>query len=358
MNANLLISVVQFVGAIATLIIIHELGHFTVARLFKIDVEEFGLGIPPRMLTLFYYRGTRYSLNWLPLGGFVRIKGETDPTVAGGLMTANPWVRLGVYLAGPMANLLVGVLLYAIVFTRVGVPITQKVELSGLAPNGPAEMAGLQVGDLILKVNDQPINGMDAMRNAIAENLDKPTQITYQRGAEINTITLVPRSHPPEGEGAIGILMGNPYQQVNLIQAIPTGVSAVYDHTRALLQLPVQLARGAISPEQSRLVGYKGMFDIYQEVRQGDALPGTPAGVGVLLFFTNITISLGILNLLPVPALDGGRIFFTLPELVLRRRIPPEYENIINLISFAALLALLIYVNLQDFINPIQLPKP
>jgi membrane-associated protease RseP (regulator of RpoE activity) len=145
---------------------------------------------------------------------------------------------------------------------------------------------------------------------------------------------------------------------VNLIQAIPQGVSAVYDHTSALLQLPVQLARGAISPEQSRLVGYKGMFDIYQEVRQGDALPGTPAGVGVLLFFTNITISLGILNLLPVPALDGGRIFFTLPELILRRRIPPEYENIINLISFAALLALLIYVNLQDFINPIQLPKP
>jgi regulator of sigma E protease len=358
MNANLLISIAQFVGAITALIVIHELGHFTVARLFKIDVEEFGLGIPPRMFTLFEYHGTKYSINWLPLGGFVRIKGETDPSVPGGLMTANPWVRLGVYLAGPMANLLVGVLLYAIVFTRVGVPITQKVQLSGLAPNGPAEMAGLKVGDLILKVNDTPINGMDSMRTAIGANLDKSTQITYQRGAEINTITLVPRSHPPEGEGAIGILMGNPYEQVNLIQAIPSGVSAVYDHTKALLQLPVQLARGAISPADSRLVGYKGMFDIYQEVRQGDALPGTPAGVGVLLFFTNITISLGILNLLPVPALDGGRIFFTLPELILRRRIPPKYENVINLISFAALLALLIYVNLQDFINPIQLPRP
>ncbi len=358
MNVNLLISIAQFVGAIAALIIIHELGHFTVARLFKIDVEEFGLGIPPRMLTLFVYRGTKYSLNWLPLGGFVRIKGETDPSVAGGLMTANPWVRLCVYLAGPMANLLVGVLLYAMIFTRMGVPITQKVELSGLAAGGPAEQAGLQVGDLILKVNDQPIDGMDSLRNAIADNLDKPTQITYQRGSETNTVSLVPRSHPPEGEGAIGILMGNPYRQVNLVQAIPQGVTAVYDHTKALLQLPVQLARGAISPDQSRLVGYKGMFDIYQEVRQGDTLPGTPAGVGVLLFFTNITISLGILNLLPVPALDGGRIFFTLPELILRRRIPPEYENIINLISFAALLALLIYVNLQDFINPIQLPKP
>jgi regulator of sigma E protease len=98
------------------------------------------------------------------------------------------------------------------------------------------------------------------------------------------------------------------------------------------------------------------MFDIYQEVRQDEPTATVPAGVTVMSFFAAITISLGIFNLLPIPALDGGRIMFVLPEILLRRRVPARYENVIHLVSFALLLMLLLYVNLQDFINPISIP--
>jgi len=113
---------------------------------------------------------------------------------------------------------------------------------------------------------------------------------------------------------------------------------------RGILMLPVRLMSGDAAPQEGRLVGYKGMFDIYQRIESP------------LWFFMMISISLGIMNLLPIPALDGGRILLTLPEIIIRRRVPVKYENAIHLIGFTALLLLLIYINLQDFINPIQLP--
>ena len=106
MNANIYIGIIELAAALGALIIIHEFGHFIVSRLFKIEVEEFGIGFPPRMLTLFKAAGTKFTLNWIPLGGFVRPKGENDPEVPGGLAAASPWIRLAVLLAGPLSNLL------------------------------------------------------------------------------------------------------------------------------------------------------------------------------------------------------------------------------------------------------------
>jgi regulator of sigma E protease len=107
----------------------------------------------------------------------------------------------------------------------------------------------------------------------------------------------------------------------------------------------VNIVQGKVSPQEGRPVGYKGMYDIYQQIQNR------------LWFFMVISMSLGIFNLFPIPALDGGRILFTLPEILFRRRVPPKYENAIHLIGFTVLIILLIYINLQDFINPIQLPK-
>ncbi len=359
MNANFIIGLVEFIVALVALIIIHEFGHFIVAKLCKIPVEEFGIGFPPRITTLFTWAETKFTLNWIPLGGFVRPKGENDPEVPDGLAAANPWVRLAVLFAGPMMNLLVGVLLYAIVFARVGAPDTSTVRIVSTVPNSPAAAAGLQPGDIIKTINSEKVTSTDQLHNIIYANLDKPVTLTYQRSGQIYQTTLTPRSNPPAGQGAIGILMENPVVSVPWYKAVPLGGEAVYAHIRALLALPVQLATGAVSPSQGRLVGFKGMFDIYQEVRSGDttATTGIPADMSVLLFFTNITISLGVLNLFPFPALDGGRILFTLPEIVLRRRIPARYENLINLVGFGLLLLLMIYVNLQDFISPAILPK-
>jgi regulator of sigma E protease len=357
MSSNLPIEILTFVLALAALIIIHEFGHFVAARLLKIEIEEFGLGFPPRMLTLFHAWGTRFSLNWLPFGGYVRPKGENDPSVGGGLAASSPWVRLVFFSAGPLANLLVGVLLYAIIISRIGVPITDQVKVIEVAPGSPAAQAGLLPGDLLTGVNQTKINSTLDLQEAIRANLEKATVIEYSRNGQSGSVTLIPRSSPPEGQGAIGIVMGNPTRPVSVLAAAPTGVLAVLRHGQELLFFPVRMIRGQIAPEEGRLVGFKGMFDIYQEVRQTEATPSIPAGVNMLGFFATITISLGILNLMPIPALDGGRIVFTLPEVIIGKRVPPKYENVINLVSFALLLALMLFINLQDFLNPVQLPK-
>lgn len=349
-------SILQLVGVLAGLILIHELGHFLAARFFKIEVEEFGIGFPPRMLTLFEAGGTKYTLNWLPFGGFVRPKGENDANVAGGLAAASPWVRLVVYAAGPLMNLLVGILIYTTMFSQIGAPDPTRVQVLDVAINSPAAQAGLQKDDIIIEVDDMGIDDSLTLHNNIYDHLGEEISLTYLRNGNTNTIKLIPRENPPEGEGAIGILMGNPTVPVSWIEAIPMGATATYNHGMVLLTLPAQVIRGNVSPELARPVGYKGMFDIYQEVREGDLLSDVPANLRILGFINMITISLAILNLLPIPALDGGRILFTLPEIILRRRIPPELENWINLISFTALILLFLYINLLDFTNPVQIP--
>lgn len=354
---ELWISIFQFVGALVALIIVHELGHFIASRALKVEVEEFGIGFPPRILTLFTLWGTKFTLNAIPLGGFVRPKGENDPSVPGGLANASPWVRLVVLVSGPLANLIVAAILYTTIFSRMGSPDTTQVQVVDVAANSPAAIAQLQSGDLILSVNGQEVTSTDTLSSLIAASLDETTTITFRRGEEVGEISLIPRSNPPQGEGAIGIVMGNPTIPVGWFDALPAGTAAVYYHSKALLELPMNLIRGEVSPEEGRLVGFKGMFDIYQGVREGEVFPDTPVDVNIMFFFTNITISLGLLNLFPFPALDGGRILFTLPEIIIRRRIPPQYEGVINLIGFGILIMLLLYINLQDFISPVSVPR-
>src|SRR5512140_1478113 len=110
------LSLLIFIAVFAGVVFIHEFGHFIVARLLKVEVEEFGFGLPPRMLTLFHWKGTQFTLNWLPIGGFVRPKGENDPSVPGGLAAASPWTRLAVLFAGPTMNLLLGIVVFSVLF--------------------------------------------------------------------------------------------------------------------------------------------------------------------------------------------------------------------------------------------------
>lgn len=345
MTLDSLTQLVQFIIGLGILIILHELGHFIVARLLHVEVEEFGIGFPPRMVKLFEAGGTEYTLNWIPLGGFVRPKGENDPSVPGGLAAASPWTRLAVLFAGPVTNIALGIALAILFFYSLGDPVLSKVRIDGIAPDSPAQQAGLQVGDIILRVNNQPIDSMESLQMTIQDNLGKSTEVVYQRDGQTYSVELMPRQNPPPNEGAIGVLLGNPTQPIGFGTAISRGFTAAVDYGRAILQLPVNLIRGQSPPGESRgFVGYKGMFDIYQQIRNP------------LYFFMAVSFSLGILNLFPIPALDGGRILLTLPEILLRRRIPPRYENMIHLVGFAVLLILLIYINVQDFVNPIKFP--
>jgi regulator of sigma E protease len=234
-------------------------------------------------------------------------------------------------------------------------PDTSKVLVMEVAPNSPAHTAGLLPGDQIVGINGVDAGSTLTVQETIRESLEKDTLISINRSGELIDVTLVPRSNPPEGEGAIGITMSHPSIPISVWQAIPMGASAVGERTYTLLTLPVEVARGAIAPSDARLVGFKGMYDIYQEVQEIETGPSVPQSINLLAFFAMISTSLGILNLLPIPALDGGRILFTLPELLFGKRLPHRVENAVNAISFMLLLALLLYINLQDFINPIQL---
>src|SRR5512141_2151962 len=147
------LSLLIFVAVFAAVVFIHEFGHFIVARLLKVEVEEFGFGLPPRILTLFNWKGTRFTLNWLPIGGFVRPKGENDPTVVGGLAAANPWTRLAVLVAGPTMNLLLGVLVFSILFLQIGVPDYTQVQIGDVLAGSPAAQAGIQLNDIVLDAN-------------------------------------------------------------------------------------------------------------------------------------------------------------------------------------------------------------
>src|SRR5512142_1550751 len=148
MNLNALTWIV-FILTFGGVVLIHEFGHFIAARLSGIEVEEFGIGLPtPGALTLFTWKGTRFTLNWLPFGGFVRPKGENDPNVPGGLAAASPWKRLAVLFAGPAMNLLAAVVIYSIIFSRVGVPDTSRVLVASVSPDGPAAQAGFQADDI------------------------------------------------------------------------------------------------------------------------------------------------------------------------------------------------------------------
>jgi regulator of sigma E protease len=334
----------EFIFGIAALIFIHELGHFIAARLLKVEVEEFGFGFPPRITKLFEHNGTVFTLNWIPLGGFVRPKGENDPSIQGGLAAASPWVRLGVLFAGPVMNLLMGVVLGILLFYSLGDPVPDKVLVQSTTSGSPAAEAGLQPGDLFVSANGQAIDSMDKLISITKDGAGKAVTYVVQRDGQNLTITVVPRANPPEGQGALGVVLDNATRPVSLLTAASRGVSAAYQNVQAILLLPVRMIRGQVSPQEGRLVGYKGMYDIYQRVPSP------------LLFFMLISISLGIMNLLPIPALDGGRIVMTLPEILFHRRVPMKYENAIHMVGFALLLLLLIYINLQDFINPLKLP--
>jgi regulator of sigma E protease len=276
--------------------------------------------------------------------------------VPGGLAAASPWVRIAVFTAGPLANFLAAIVLFAFIFARVGAPDTSQILVVGVDDNSPAALAGLEVGDVITGMNGEPIDGPEKLTRAVALNLGKEAQMTYLRGDQTRQTSLTPRENPPPGEGAMGIVYSYPTVQVSPLRALGMGGVALYDQIYLLLTLPGQIIQGNIASDQARLVGYKGMYDMYQNFREADSTTAEeeqPAsGINTIYFFASISISLGLLNLFPIPALDGGRILFALPEIIFRKRIPQNAENIINFVSFTLLLLLMVYINVQDFVNP------
>jgi len=246
-----------------------------------------------------------------------------------------------------------------------------RVMLYEISPDSPAEQAGLQANDLVLAIDGEQISGDEQFRSLIQSNLNQPIQITVQRGDETLTLEATPLSSRSAEEGALGILPGPPMvQATSFFQTIPYGTRYTYNQIRQILSLPAMMIRGNLSPEEGRFIGLKGIYDLFgqavsrdvetreqAEVAPPEAAPIEPSNF-TLQIIASLTITLGIFNLLPFPALDGGRIIFVLPELVLRRRVPPEFENLVHAVGFALLLLLMFYINAMDFINPAQFTLP
>ena len=254
-------------------------------------------------------------------------------------------------------NLLAALLIYAFIFLQLGKPDLSRVEIMEVSADSPAQTAGLQPGDIVLTIDGEEIDSSEELRAIIYANLGESIEFVYDRNGRTETTSLIPRD-PAPADGAIGIAMGHPLVPINPAEAIVVSGQAIYEQAGALISLPGRMIRGEVSADEGRLVGYKGMYDIYTEVREADSSPDStlPPGINTLSFFASISLSLGLLNLLPVPALDGGRILFTLPEILFRRRIPQAYENVVNAVGLALLLLLIVYINLQDFLNPIVIP--
>ena len=368
---TLLIVVLVFGG----MIFLHEFGHFLAARLFNIPVDEFGFGYPPKIKTLFNWKGTDITLNALPLGGFVRFKGEKDPNVMDALSASNPWKRLGVLFAGPLMNLLTAIVVMSILIAQTGIGVPGKVLIESVSDGSPAQQAGIQANDILVAVGNSQVTTLDEARQFIHNGIDTALNLTLERGGQRINITATPLSSRFVEQGALGVGLSYPRRQATISEIVSGGFLYTGAQALGILYLPIGLVQGAITPDQARLVGLKGMYDMFNQAVQRDvesrqapaaqpATPGQPAKPVseptnyILTLIAMLSVSLAVFNILPIPALDGGRILFTLPEIILRRRIPYKLENMINGVAMLLLIALMIFINAMDFVNPINFKLP
>jgi len=347
---EVLIAIVSFFVVIIVLILAHEVGHFVTAKATGVRVEEFGLFYPPRLLSV--KRGdTIYSLNAIPLGGFVKMAGEEDPDVSGSLAGKKTYIRLLVLGSGSLMNFLLPLLLFSIAFMVPHDTLTGQATVKEVIPDSPADMAGISSGDTILSVNDKPIENSNDVSRHLQLNLGKEISILIQHpDTSTETVRLTPRWRPPEGEGATGMQITTSdgtivRQSLPFWKAIPEGVSSCVEIFILFKNGIISMIIGAIPVE---IAGPVGIAQLTGEVAQ--------AGISPLLEFAAfLSINLAIVNLFPLPALDGGRIVFVLLEWVRRgKRISPKAEGLVHLIGFALLMVFFLAVTFQDIMRIIR----
>ena len=366
MNTSLL-GGITFVVVFAGIIFLHELGHFFVARLVGIEVEEFGIGFPPRAVKLFTWKGTDFTLNWIPLGGFNKIRGEDDPSIPGGMAAANPWKRLPVLLAGVAMNLLTAILVYTILFSQIGIPDVHTAVVAAIDPGSPAETAGLKVNDLVLTAGGTTIDGYQQLVSVTHNFLGKPMPLTVYRNGQTLQLSVTPRLVSPANQGPMGVAVGQRMQPAkNWFETLPISFTAVGSDIQNLLALPGRMIAGKISSQEAQIGGPRSIWNLFQQSVSRDVSSRQPAPGGqpqaptnyTLLIIISLTITVGVVNLMPFPALDGWRVFTTLVEIILRRPIPAKYQTIINSAGLLILMILLGFFYLKDLINPISITLP
>jgi len=345
-----LITILAFLGVLVLLIIAHELGHFFTAKASGVRVDELGLGFPPRLLSV-KHGETRYSLNAVPLGGFVKMAGEEDPKVSGSLASKSIGTRLLVLGSGSLMNFLLPLLLFSIAFMVPHEVVSGQVLVEEVAPASPAARAGIESGDVILEVNGNSVRSVSDLQRYIQLNLGREILLLVKHtDSTTEEVQLIPRWQPPEEQGAIGVVVKNSSptlvrQYYPFWRAIPMGVG---DCIETFVLFKNGIISMIIGTTPTVIAGPVGIAQITGEVAKAGLSP-------LLEFAAFLSINLAIINLLPLPALDGGRIAFVFLEWVRRgKRIPSRTEGLIHLVGFSMLIAFLLAITYQDIIRIIS----
>lgn len=342
---------------LSLLILVHEFGHFITAKFFNLRVDEFGIGLPPRAWGK-KFGETIYSINWLPFGGFVKIYGEDtageqvtmsksqrevrDDLRKRSFAYQSPWKRSLIILAGVTMNFIFG---WILLTTVLMIGREAGIYISKVEPDGPAELGKLQLGDRITGFK----NGEEFIKY-VNDNRGEVIKFTVMRSGKEENISAIPRQIPPANQGALGIALDEETgARLGIFQAIYVGFMT----TIKLIGLIFTSFFGLIASiftQNANLSDVAGPIGIFKIAGNAGAL-----GIATFLnFFALISINLGVINVLPFPALDGGRFLFILIEKFKGSPLPVKFEQIANGIGFALLIGLIIIISINDIKNIIM----
>ncbi len=342
---------ILFVIIFGAVVISHEFGHFIVAKVNGIHVVEFAVGMGPNLFS-FTKGDTKYSLKLLPIGGACMFEGEDGLNVAegeeseGAFNKANVWARIGTVVAGPFFNFILGGIVALILVGMMNIPLT----VINVQENSAAYQAGLQDGDKILALNGDKVYLFNEISLFNQINAGGEVTITYERAGQEYETTLTPRYDEEYGSYLIGIYCAE-YAQPKGLDCIrhawyQVRFSAIQTYKSLQMLVQGQVSREDVSGPVGIAVNVIGKnYDAAKEY-------GVTAVVGTMLNITLIlTINLGILNLLPIPALDGGRLLFLLLEVIRGKPLPPEKEGMVHFAGFVLLMGLMVFVFFNDLLN-------
>jgi regulator of sigma E protease len=351
-------TLVIFLLMLGTLVLVHELGHFLTARRLGITVEEFGIGFPPRALVLFERNGVKYTLNWLPIGGFVRFGGEGETVYGvGSLSAAAPWKKIAVLLAGPLMNLILAIAIFAAIFAVSGVPAPAPgIQIGTIFPNTPAALAGFKTGDVVLTLDGEALRHETNQVRQIAErNTGRAITAQIERDGQPMTLQVTPGPWKNAQGESYPTGFGFSYGDNTVIKPVglPEAVVQGFGYTWVVL--------GQFINGLGRMVG--SLFGLSEAPPGGvTGIVGIARGTGEVIersgaegfwrWTALISLNLFLINLLPIPALDGSHIMFSLIEIARRgKKIPPEKEALVHAIGFVMLMGLMVIVTVSDISN-------
>ncbi len=336
--SNFIVSIFIF----GFLVFVHEFGHFIVARRVGITVHEFSLGFGPRIAS-FVSKGTQFSFRLLPFFSYVRMAGEQgeEGETKGGFLQKSVWQRMAVIGAGPVSFFVLAAVLFAALFAFAGVG--QPTTIIQEAVKGfPADVAGLRSGDKIVAMNGQPVKDWDSVVRVIHDNPDRKVVFTIERGSKTMSVDVMSSRNPDDPTiGYVGVRPTVEMVKQNPATAVVSGIV----HTGAVTVL---WAKGLImmitGKVEADLIGPVGIVQLIGQASRYGLVSLTSLAAAM-------AANLGALNLLPIPALDGGKLLFLVVEAIRGKPIDPEKENMVHFIGFALMIMLAVFIAYKDILR-------